>query len=199
MVVYGKHQKNHALLKAADELGLHPEKDEQLLWIAEHAANLELPEPWVDFEDAEGEKAYYHPKTKLLTKQHPIMMKYKKFMEKVRKFQQRTNTIDTKVKPHLAVILNEVLNRVYRDLPPVTPEIIERLAVLLYIESNHEHYLTRRMKQILEGYAEEQYDIAIQAHQKCDVDGFLEEIRHDQIHVEVLTKPDTVIMCTEIE
>ena len=41
---------------------------------------------------------------------------------------------DSKVKPHLAVILNEVLNRVYKDLPPTTPDIIERLGILLYQE-----------------------------------------------------------------
>jgi hypothetical protein len=169
------------------------------MWIAEHAAVVELPPPWDSFDDAAGDKAYYHPKTKLLTKTHPIIANYKQFMHKVRHFQQRTNSVDKKVKPHLAVVLNEVLNRVYKDLPPVTPDIIERLAVLLYIDTSIEHFLTRRMKQILEAYAEDQYDVAIQAHQKVDVDGFLDEIREDQIRIEVLTKPETVIMCTEIE
>ena len=42
-------------------LGLDVRKDEQLMWIAQHAAVLELPAPWVDFEDATGEKAEYRP------------------------------------------------------------------------------------------------------------------------------------------
>jgi hypothetical protein len=199
MGIHGKPQWSTATARAADVLDLHPTKDDQLMWIAEHAAVVDLPEPWQDFEDANGEKAYYHPKTKFLTKEHPIMSKYKKFVTKVRKFQERNNTLDKKVVPHLAVILNEVLNRVYKDLPPVTPDIIERLAILLYIDSEVEYFLTRRMKHILESYAEDQYDVAIQAHQKVDPTGFLNEIREDQIRVEVLTKPEVVIMCTEIE
>jgi hypothetical protein len=199
MVVYGRSEHSHATLRAAKELGLDVKKDEQLMWIAQHAAVVELPSPWVDFEDATGDKAYYHPKTKFLTKQHPIITKYKRFMEKVRDFQERSNTIDKLVKPHLAVILNEVLNRVYKDLPPTTPDIIERLAVLLYIDTNIEYFLTRRLKHIIEAYAEDQYDVAVQAHQKVDVDGFLEEIREDQIRIEVLQKPEVVIMCTEME
>lgn len=127
------------------------------------------------------------------------MSKYKKFVTKVRRFQEANHTQDKKVVPHLAVILNEVLNRVYKDLPPVTPKIIEDLAVLLYIDTEVEYFLTRRMKHILEAYAEDQYDVAIQAHQKVDPHGFLDEIREDQIRVEVLTKPEVVIMCTENE
>mmetsp|Transcript_73290 Transcript_73290/g.116008 ORF Transcript_73290/g.116008 Transcript_73290/m.116008 type:complete len:217 (+) Transcript_73290:51-701(+) len=140
MGIYGKPQWSTATARAAAILDLNPHKDEQLMWIAEHAAVVELPHPWQDFEDAQGEKAYYHPKTKFLTKEHPIMSKYKKFVQKVRKFQERNNTVDKKVVPHLAVILNEVLNRVYKDLPPVTPDIIERLAILLYIDTEVEFF-----------------------------------------------------------
>jgi len=196
-VVYGRPQYNHAELKAAQELGLDEKKDEQLMWIAEHAAHVELPNEWTSFDDDNGEKAYYHPNTKMLTKTHPIMKKYGEFMKKVRGFQERTG--ERKVKPHLAVILNEVLNRVYKDLPPVTPDSIERLALLLYIDTKIEYGLTRRLKHVIEAYAEDQYDVAIQAKQKTDVEGFLKEIREDQIRVEVLQKPEEVIMCTEME
>lgn len=186
-------------LRACDELGLDPIKDEQLLWIAEHAAKVELPEEWVEFEDEQGATAYYHAKTKRLTTQHPIITKYHTFVAKVRQFQERMGTGQQKVKPHLAVIMNEVLNRIYKDLPPITPEIIERLSVLLYIDTSTEYQLTRRAKIGIESYAEDQYDIAMQAQQKADMDAFLIEVRHEQIRLEVLSKPDEVIMCTEVE
>lgn len=185
--------------KAIQELNIHPQQDEQLLWIAEHAMNVELPPDWVEFEDDDGNQAYYHAKTKRLTTEHPVIFKYKQFVDKVRKFQERMGTIGRKVKPHLAVIMNEVLNRIYRELPPVTPEIIKRLAVLMYIDTTIEHDTTRRLKVVIESYAEDQYDIALQAQQKADMDTFLHEVRNEQIRLEVLNKPDAVIMCTEIE
>lgn len=188
-----------AQLRAMKELGLDMAKDEQLLWIAEHAAHVDLPPDWSKFDDENGNPAYYHAKTKRLTTQHPIVTKYKTFVEKVRKFQERMGTTNRKVKPHLAVIMNEVLNRIYRDLPPMTPEILERLAILLYIDTNTEHNLTRRVKVAIESYAEDQYDIAVTVQLKADMDAFLAEVRHEQIFLEVLSKPDQVIMCTEIE
>mmetsp|Transcript_64006 Transcript_64006/g.139169 ORF Transcript_64006/g.139169 Transcript_64006/m.139169 type:complete len:391 (-) Transcript_64006:112-1284(-) len=184
---------------AIQELKLHPEKDGQLLWIAEHAAHVDLPPDWTEFDDEDGEKAYFHPKTKRLSTQHPVVTKYKQFVEKVRKFQERTGTLNKKIKPHLAVVLNEVLNRVHREMPAITPEIIERLAVLLYIDTSVEHGLTRRVKLAIETYAEDQYDVALQAHQKADMDAFLTEIREEQVRSEVLNKPDAVIMCTEMD
>merc|ERR1712151_1244195 len=186
-------------LKAIELLGLDPKQDEQILWIAEHAAHVDLPSDWTDFEDDTGNKAYYHAKTKRLTTQHPVIAKYHDFIKKVREFSERMGTGDRKVKPHLSVIMNEVLNRIYRELPPMTPELMERLAVLLYIDTSIEHMLTRRCKIAIEAYAEEQYDISLQAQQKADMDSFLNEIRLEQIRLEVLSKPDEVIMCTEID
>jgi len=180
-------------------LGMDTKTDEQLLWIAEHAARVELPPDWVDLEDDEGKPAYYQEKTKRLTTQHPVITKYKDFIVKVRSFQERRGTIGQKVKPHLAVLMNEVLNRIHKELPPMTVELMERLAVLLYIDTALEHTLTRRVKIAIEAYAEEQYDVAVQASQKADMDSFLTEVRMEQIRLEVLSKPDAVIMCTEIE
>lgn len=188
-------QAQQAVMK---ELGLDAFKDDQLMWIGEHAAHVELPPDWAEFEDEDGHVAYYHSKTKRLTTQHPIVTKYKTFVDKIRKFQERMGTTGRKVKPHLAVIMNEVLNRIYRELPPMTPEILERLTVLLYVDTNMEHKLTRRAKVTIESYAEEQYDIALQAQQKADMDSFLVEVRHEQIRLEVLSKPDMVIMCSEM-
>ncbi|CAE7501821.1 GIP, partial [Symbiodinium sp. KB8] len=56
------------------------------------------------------------------------------------------------------------------------------------------HDTTRRLKIAIESYAEDQYDIALQAQQKADMDTFLVEVRDEQIRLEVLNKPDAVIM-----
>lgn len=58
---------------------------------------------------------------------------------------------------------------------------------------------------------QDQYDIALQAQQKADMDTFLHEasgfpevcetskVRNEQIRLEVLNKPDAVIMCRGLE
>lgn len=188
-----------AVVKAAQELELDPAQDEQMMWLAEHAARLQLPDEWYSFDDDDGQKAYYHPKTKMLTRQHPVITKYKQFINKIRRFQERMGSVKKKMKPHVAVIFNEVLNRCNKELPPVTPEIVERMALLLNIDTAIDYGLTRRMKTAIDCYAEDQYDLFVQAHQKADMDAFLAEMRNEQVAVEVLNKPEAVIMCSEIE
>jgi len=73
------------------------------------------------------------------------------------------------------------------------------MGVLLCIDTTIEHQLTRRCKLAIEAYAEDQYDIAMTAGQKAEMQGFIDEVREEQIRLEVLSKPDTVIMCTEVE
>lgn len=178
-------------------MGFDKQFDKQLLWIAEHAAHVELPEDWIQGETDRGEPFFYHPKTKQLTTTHPIRRKYHQFVQKVRNFQKRMNMSDKEVIPHLAVIMDEVLNRMQKDLPPVTDQIIERLAVLFYIDTKVEHSLTRRVKTAIEAYVEEEIETIRQTGQKADMSTFLDEVRHEQIRAEVLSKPDPVIMCSE--
>mmetsp|Transcript_25475 Transcript_25475/g.59314 ORF Transcript_25475/g.59314 Transcript_25475/m.59314 type:complete len:391 (-) Transcript_25475:87-1259(-) len=192
-------RRHFAVVAAARELVLDTKTDDHLMWLAEHAAHVELPSEWTVFDDDEGQKAYYHPRTKLLTRQHPVMSKYKRYLAKLRKFQERMGSVNKKVKPHIAVIFNEVLNRCNRELPPVTPEIVERMALLLNIDVSVDFGLARRMKTDIDRYAEEQFDLAMQAAQKADMDSFLKEIREEQVAMEVLNKPEEVIMCSEIE
>ena len=61
--------------EAIAELKIDPVQDEQLLWIAEHAMKVELPPDWVEFEDDDGNQAYYHARTKRLTTEHPVIFK----------------------------------------------------------------------------------------------------------------------------
>lgn len=173
--------------------------DESLAWIAEHAANVSLPADWVEIDDNSGGKAYYHPKTKRVQRRHPVLAKYRQFIKKMRQFRERAGTAEKKVRPHMAVILNEVMNRCHRELPPVTPEILERTAALLGVDTAVDQKLATRIKRSIESLAEEQYDIAVRACDKADIDGFLRSLREEQIAMEVLNKPDGVIMCSEFE
>ncbi len=43
----------------------------------------------------------------------------------------------------LSTIITEVLNRVSNHLPPMTPEIVDKIALLLNVDSKTEFFLTR--------------------------------------------------------
>jgi len=126
-------------------------------------------------------------------------VKYKHFVQKLRAFHQRSRLPADKVRPHIAVILNELMNRCDRGLPPATPEIVERLAMLLNIDTAVDHHLTTKLKVVIEACAEDQYDISVQAHEKASVDSFIAKMRQEQVEMEVLSKPDVVVMCSEID
>ncbi|KAL1519148.1 hypothetical protein AB1Y20_003408 [Prymnesium parvum] len=52
-------------------LGLHPERDAELVWIAEEAARAPLPEGWRTQKDPEGHPYYEHEATGETSRQHP--------------------------------------------------------------------------------------------------------------------------------
>merc|ERR1719399_258561 len=156
-------------------------KESQWAWIAEVAVSCELPDDWKEFADDSGETAYYHPKTKQLTTVHPVISKYKKMYEKQRRFMARTGMQSEKVEPRLAMYLNEVLNRCHEELPPVTPEIVEKLALLLNINTAEEFQLSRTLKMSLEEYAEAQYELCQATRQRATAKDFLQLIRSEQV------------------
>merc|ERR1719160_1420239 len=179
-----------AVQKAASEIGIDLRLDREYLWVAEFAAEMTLPSEWTRIEDENGEAAYYHPKTKRLTKTHPITTKYRHLFDKLKKYKERTGMMDKEAEPYVAMVLNEVLNRCNRELPPMTPEILERMALLFGVNTSEEFSLTRKLKMSTEAYAEDQYDLAVQAHQKADVSTFLHDIRTEQVRIDVLDKPE---------
>eukprot|EP00931_Biecheleriopsis_adriatica_P060967 TRINITY_DN36631_c0_g1_i1.p1 TRINITY_DN36631_c0_g1~~TRINITY_DN36631_c0_g1_i1.p1 ORF type:complete len:690 (+),score=104.93 TRINITY_DN36631_c0_g1_i1:37-2070(+) len=194
-----------AVQAAARSLGLDVQQDVTLLWLAEHAARVNLPEDWVHFTDDEGQAAFYHAKTKRVTRQHPMMERYRRYIIRLRRLREKQEKAGLpvraaiKVRPHLAVILNECLNRTHRELPPVTPEILERVAVLLGIDTPFDFGLATKLKAAMELFVEDQYDISVATGQKADVDSFLTDLRDEQVKHEVLEKPEGVIMCSEFE
>ena len=54
-----------------------------------------------------------------------------------------------------------------------------------------------KVKIAIESFAEDQYDISVSTGQKADLDGFIKQLRSEQIQLEVLSKQDSIIMCSE--
>ena len=104
----------------AAELGLD-QTEEHLLWLVDAAASVELPEGWITFPDDDGRAVYYHERKLFITRKHPMLQRFKVYAEQLQKFYQTLSSKalnSTKIRAHLAVILNEVLNRCHRELPP---------------------------------------------------------------------------------
>lgn len=130
----------------AAELGLD-QTEEHLLWLVDAAASVELPEVWITFPDDDGRAVYYHERKLFITRKHPMLQRFKVYAEQLQKFYQTLSSKalnSTKIRAHLAVILNEVLNRCHRELPPMTPVLLERTAVLLGIDTTSEFVLSTK-------------------------------------------------------
>ncbi|CAE7545900.1 Ppm1l [Symbiodinium microadriaticum] len=196
-------KKRPEVLRAAEQIGLDLEKDEVLLWLAESAAVAALPEAWVTFGDDEGHPVYYHEKKKLVTRQHPAHARYKSFANRLRGLYQKMSETQAlhgagKIRAHLAVVLNEALNRCNRELPPVTPELLERAALLLGVDTSSEFALSTKVKMAMDWFVEEQYDISLATGVKADIDAFVAHLRHEQIQ-DMMSQPDGIIMCSELD
>lgn len=176
-----------------------PESDTLFIWIAAASQDADLPEGWDEFVDDDGEKRYYHPKTKRVQRSHPQIDKYKALYEKVKAFNDRAGKLESerKMESMLYVVMNEVLNRCNRELPPVTPEVCERLALLLFIDTAEDFQMANKLKVAIADFAEEQYDILVSTKTKLSVHDFIETVRKDMIHIEVKRKPDETVMCRE--
>ena len=77
-----------AVEMAAKKIGIDLMKEPYLRWIAEYARNPELPDDWAEFRDDHGELAYYNPKTKMLSRTHPVLDKFEDFVCQQRGFME---------------------------------------------------------------------------------------------------------------
>ena len=138
----------------AAELGLH-ETEEHLLWLVDAAAAVELPAGWMTFDDDEGRAVYYHEKKRYVTRKHPMLQRFRVYAEQLQKFygtlSAKNLNSSTKIRAHLAVVLNEVLNRCHRELPAMTPVLLERTAVLVGIDTTSEFELSTKAPCLCQG------------------------------------------------
>jgi hypothetical protein len=177
------------------------EADEDYLWIAEAAMKCPLGEEWKEFEDADGNPAYYHPRLKILQTTNPILDKFAAMFKRQKAYttaMQRGPAPKTNIATRLSVIVNETLNRCHRGLPPVTPELVEKTCILLGINTGQQHLIARTVKMELDQFVEQQYELATAVGQVVDAEDFINNIRGVMIDLEVIRKPDDVIMCSEV-
>lgn len=182
----------------AQVLGI-PEDEGLWMWIPTASLGAPLPEGWDDFLDDEGQQAYYHGKTKRLQRTHPMLERFTVMYKKLKLFNDRGGKIETskKMEAMLYVIMNELLNRCNRELPPVTPELLERCTLLFAVNSAEEFRMTNIIKVAMADYAEEQYDIMVTTQTKLTVQNFIDRVRKELIRLEVSEKPDETVMCSE--
>uniref|UniRef100_A0A7S2MY66 WW domain-containing protein n=1 Tax=Zooxanthella nutricula TaxID=1333877 RepID=A0A7S2MY66_9DINO len=176
-----------------------PEDEGLWTWIPQASLGAPLPEGWDDFFDEEGNKAYYHGKTKRLQRTHPMLERFTVMYKKLKEFNDRGGKVESakKMESMLYVIMNELLNRCNRELPPNTPELLERCTLLFFVNSSEEFRMTNIIKTAMADYAEEQYDVMVTTQTKLTVQNFIDRVRKEQIRMEVFEKPDATVMCSE--
>mmetsp|Transcript_118814 Transcript_118814/g.379030 ORF Transcript_118814/g.379030 Transcript_118814/m.379030 type:complete len:389 (+) Transcript_118814:113-1279(+) len=176
-----------------------PETELLWAWIAQSSLGAPLPEGWDDFLDEDGQKAYYHGKTKRLQRTHPMLERFTVLYKKVKDVNDRGGKIESerKMESMLYVIMNELLNRCNRELPPVTPELLERCSLLFAVDTSEDSKMTNIIKVAMADYAEEQYDVLVTTQTKLTVQNFIDRVRKEMVRIEVHEKPDATVMCSE--
>lgn len=187
-----------AVLERSRVLGI-PETETLWMWIASASMSAALPEGWEEFKDDQDVTAFYHPKTKRLQRTHPMLDKFSALFQKCQAFNDRAGKIESehKMDSMVTVIMNEVLNRCNRDLPPVTPEITERLAILFAINTAEDFKMANKLKIWVAEFAEQQYDVLVATSTKLTVHQFIDHVRKDMVRIEVFEKPEKTVMCCE--
>jgi hypothetical protein len=185
-------------------IGIDPVAEPQYLWIAEEASRAQLPIDWKELINQDGETMYYHVATRKLQKVHPLVERYSQIYHKQRSFtkmmvQGERDDLDS-VETKLSVLTTEIKSRASKNLPdPTTPEIIEKMCLLLDIETSKEYFLVRCVKQTLAAYVEKRFHLGSFVTDLTDEIKFLRRVRKQQVKVDVIKTPDHIIMCQECE
>jgi centrosomal protein CEP164 len=69
------------VLDFAVYLGIDPEREEDLLWIAHECLNAELPTPWTEHTSSRGDVYFYNAETDESVVEHPLEEKYRAMVE----------------------------------------------------------------------------------------------------------------------
>jgi hypothetical protein len=190
------------IIGVARMIGIDVVNEPNFLWIAEEAASAPIPPDWQEYENENGETMYYNKRTKKLQKIHPIIGKYMQYYHKAKAFTKVVTQPVEAVDPtsaKLATVVGDVMTRVNRGLPPVTPAILEQLCVLLKVQTNEECYLSRAVKQTVEAYVEKRFNLSHLLDDLRNPLAYLRHVRRSQTKVDVIKQPTEVEMCVECE
>jgi hypothetical protein len=187
----------------AEMIGMDVVNEPQYMWIAEQASRAELPTDWKELHNEDGDTLYYHTLEKRLQKEHPLIERYKKIYHKTRGYQKQVQQgnagDDNRMSDKLNDIISKVINRASEGKPPSNPMIILGLAELLNIDPKKEFYLVRCIKQTLEAYVEKRFELSTFLMDLREPIEFLRQIRKKQNQVDVIRKPNSIVMCQECE
>ena len=87
----------------------------------------------------------------------PPSDKFEDFVEQQRKCMQKRGApadqdslflSDSSLAEKIGVIINEVMNRYHKELPPVTPELVERMALYFGIPTEEEYFLCKQLREL---------------------------------------------------
>lgn len=200
-----KHVAPDVIVGVSKLLGIDPVNEPQFLWVAEQCAKAELSsEDWRELINEDGETLYYHTRTKKLQKLHPLLEQYSELYHKQASYVKMSSQaagggdLDSNA-TRISSIITEILNRVTNHLPPVTPDIVEKVSLLLNVDTKTEFFLARVIKQSVEAYIEKQFNLGTILQDLEKPLEYLRKIRKQQVKVDVIRKPDTVVMCQECE
>jgi len=157
--------RNIVIEQYAIYLGINPSEDKDLMWIARDGYSAEVPEPWVECTDEEGECYYYNKETKERKWEHPMDEYYKELYqsEKAKKVLNKNKedgvgdnkedgVEDSKEDDIEFEDYEEVINKQI-GAPPENPNLIKEIA----INDNQVNDVidTERKKEITNEYKEE--------------------------------------------
>lgn len=185
-------------------IGIDVVREPQYLWIAEEASKEIPPDEWRELVNEQGETMYYNQEDRRLQKVHPIIEKYGEIYHKQRSYTKqmvRGELSDGSVKGDAkhAAIMGDVMARATKGIPVTTPDIVEGVCQLLGIDTKSEYFLVRAVKQTIEAYVERKFDLSTLLQDLAEPIECLRQIRTKQNQVDVIRKPDKIIMCTECE
>jgi hypothetical protein len=96
-------------------------------------------------------------------------------------------------------ILHSMKERLDKQLPVGTPEIITKLCEISGVDSTSEFFLVRAIKASIETYTQKQYDLSLLVDGLGEPIKLLRNIEKAKISVDVCGIPSRIIMCDECE
>ena len=188
------------LIEVGNAIGIDLSTQPEYHWLVDSASKCVLPADWREFQDDHGRTAFYHPKLKQVRADHPMLGRFRELYLSHEAFKRSRGipggilNVD-ELDHSIPLLLNESFNRANRELPPVTPEIVEKLAYLLSIDTRKDFELTAALKRALDVFVDTHFESVIGA----NPESFINSVRDAQIELTVCDRKEEVVMCNECE
>eukprot|EP00927_Polykrikos_kofoidii_P076924 TRINITY_DN7393_c0_g1_i1.p1 TRINITY_DN7393_c0_g1~~TRINITY_DN7393_c0_g1_i1.p1 ORF type:complete len:420 (+),score=84.36 TRINITY_DN7393_c0_g1_i1:70-1329(+) len=193
------------IIGIGDAIGIDLVNEPQFMYIAEAASRAPLPQDWKELTNEDGETMYFHTEDRRLTKEHPLIMRYKQMYYKHRSYTKKMMEGETAAdkletpEVKLAAIIQTIMGRASNGYPPTNPQVVEDLATLLKVDSTREFFLFRCIKQTVEAYVDKKFELSSITQDLKEPIEFLKEIRKKQNQVDIIRKPTSIVMCQECD